>query len=59
MLVLFYGDEDQFEVITVSSKATAEEIISKKDVKVALDLAGINNRFIHVPVGLYVACTDP
>ena len=45
--MLFYGNEDQFETVTVSSKATAAEIINEKDVQVQLDIAGINNRYVQ------------
>jgi hypothetical protein len=44
VLVLFYGDKGQFETITVSSKATAQEIVDHRDVQVQLDIVGINNR---------------
>ena len=42
MLVLFYREEE-FEPITVSSKATAEDVVNDMDIQVQLDKAGINN----------------
>ena len=42
MLVLFYREEE-FESITVSSKATAEDVVNDMDIQVQLDKAGINN----------------
>ena len=46
VLVLFYGDRDEFETIVVSPKTTAEEVVNDVDIQVQLDKAGINNRLL-------------
>ena len=62
VLVLFYGD-DEFKAITVSSQATAEDVLNDSDLQTQLDKAGINNRsfvcyidrmFVHLYVHVHI-----
>ena len=52
--MLFYGEKEEFESITVSSMATAEDVVNDVDVQVQLDKAGINNRYICIERSIYI-----
>ena len=46
---MFHGEEG-FEVVAVSSKVTAGDVVSDTDIQIQLDKAGINNWFDHIPM---------
>ena len=52
VLVVFYNRHQNFEVVTVPSYATASDILNDRDLKVQLDISGIDN------TGLFLKTRD-
>ena len=52
VLVVFYNRHQNFEVVTVPSYATALDILNDRDLKVQLDISGIDN------TGLFLKTRD-
>jgi hypothetical protein len=50
--VVFYNRHQSFEVVTVPSYATASDILNDRDLKVQLDISGIDN------TGLFLKTRD-
>ena len=52
VLVVYYNRHQNFEVVTVPSYATASDILNDRDLKVQLDISGIDN------TGLFLKARD-